>query len=470
MYQFKITLKYVKPHKLAYEHWESIREPANLVRSPKHRSPHLVPHWKRNLIVLCGAQFLTLTGFSAYMPFMPYYVQELGVESNALAVAWLAAYNTGGAIAMMVSAPIWGSLADRVGRKPMVVRATLAGAVFALGLSLTQTPLQLVVVRILQGIFCGTVSAAITLVATETPDEYLGRGLGAMQAAQYVAFALGPMVGGVAADGLGYRAVFLISGVMMLVAAVAIAALAREGSLSLARRRHGLPRLRLGRQALAALTTRSTLALLMIKAGGGFAVAVLSPVLSLYIQALSPGNPRLATLAGAVVAASSVTSSVAALVIGHLGDRFGQKAVLQICAVGAALIYVPQALVASASQLLLLRAMLGVFMGGMLPMVNALLAQRTAPSRRGVVFGLGTSARSAGRAAGPPVGAAAANAWGMPSAFLVASGVFVLLSVIVATLVPAHPAQDAAEVRRARHTPRMPRVTTTKGRNKLPCD
>ena len=208
-----------------------------------------MPHWKRNLIVLCGAQFLTLTGFSAYMPFIPYYVQELGVESNALVVAWLAAYNTGGAIAMMVSAPIWGSLADRVGRKPMVVRATLAGAVFALGLSLTQTPLQLVVVRILQGIFCGTVSAAITLVATETPDEYLGRGLGAMQAAQYVAFALGPLVGGVAADGLGYRAVFLISGVMMLVAAVAIAGLAREGSLSLARRRHGLPRLRLGREA-----------------------------------------------------------------------------------------------------------------------------------------------------------------------------------------------------------------------------
>jgi MFS family permease len=112
-------------------------------------------HWKRNLIVLCGAQFLTLMGWSAYLPFIPYYVQELGIESYAVALAWLAGFNTGGAIAMMISSPIWGGLADRLGRKPMVIRATLAGALLAFAMSLTRTPMQLVIKRInvLRGLF-----------------------------------------------------------------------------------------------------------------------------------------------------------------------------------------------------------------------------------------------------------------------------------------------------------------------------
>ena len=84
--------------------------------------------WKRNLIVLCFAQSITLLGFSAYLPFIPYFVQDLGVRDYARATAWMAFFDSGSALAMMVFAPIWGTLADRYGRKLMLVRATAAGA------------------------------------------------------------------------------------------------------------------------------------------------------------------------------------------------------------------------------------------------------------------------------------------------------------------------------------------------------
>ena len=161
--------------------------------------------WKRNLIVLCFAQSITLLGFSAYLPFIPYFVQDLGVRDYARATAWMAFFDSGSALAMMVFAPIWGTLADRYGRKLMLVRATAAGAVLAFLMGLARSPLQLIILRILQGAFCGTVSAANTLVATESPEETLGQWLGIMQTTQFVGQAAGPLMGGLLADVRGMQ-------------------------------------------------------------------------------------------------------------------------------------------------------------------------------------------------------------------------------------------------------------------------
>ena len=121
-----------------------------------------MPSWKRNLVVLCLAQLLTMVGFTSYFPSIPFLIQEMGVSSTAETASWLAAFWSGGSIAMMIASPIWGSLSDRWGRKVMLVRATAAGAILAFVMSLVQTPQQLIIVRVIQGIFCGTVAASIT--------------------------------------------------------------------------------------------------------------------------------------------------------------------------------------------------------------------------------------------------------------------------------------------------------------------
>ncbi|NLD44982.1 MAG: multidrug efflux MFS transporter [Chloroflexi bacterium] len=391
-------------------------------------------YWKRNLVVLCGAQLLTLVGFSLYTSFIPYYVQQMGTYSDEAALSWTAAIQTAGALAMMVAAPIWGSLADRYGRKMMLLRATGAATVVAFLMGQVQSPAQLLALRAVQGIFCGTSAAAMTLVATSTPDAVLGRALGVMQMVNYVSQAVGPFIGGLAADAYGYRAVFPISSALMLTSLVGIIFFVHE-----ARERTGQParreRVRLGRGMLRNLVGADALILIGALAGTSLAASTLSPVLSLYIKSLAPGSEHLATLAGALTSVASITASVAAFGIGYVGDRFGQKRALIVCTFGVAAVAIPQAFVSTATQLAILRAVHGIFVGGIMPTANALLAQATSKERRGSVLGLASGAQAGGRALGPTLGAGAAAAWGMGSTFLLNGAVFLVLSVLVGLFV-----------------------------------
>lgn len=398
--------------------------------------------WVRNLAALCAAQLLTLIGFSSYLPFIPFFVQELGVESYEAAVAWAAAFSSGAAFAMMVFQPIWGALADRVGRKAMLVRATAAGAVLAFAMSWARTPEVLVVIRVLQGMFCGTVAAALTLVASETPDEHMGFALGMMQTAQFVGNAIGPLLGGAISDAYGSRAVFWASSLLMAISLSAILLLVREERKP--EPGHRMASLRPMFLGMRQVVRGSSAVLLGALASVSFGAMVVAPILSLYVKSLAPDARNIGTLAGAVTAASSVTSSVAAFVLGRAGDRLGQRRVLVVCVLGGAALFFPQAMVRSPYALLALRALQGAFMGGVLPTANALLARLTPATRRGSVFGLASSLQAGGRALGPMIGAAAAGAWTMGSSFLVAGAVFLAIGVGILLFVQPANGQEAA--------------------------
>jgi MFS transporter, DHA1 family, multidrug resistance protein len=395
-------------------------------------------HWKRNLLVICLAQMITLIGFAIYQPFIPFYIQELGATSYQEAINWQALFETGSAVAMMIAAPIWGTLADRHGRKMMLVRATLAGAVMALLMSLAQSPMHLVIIRTVQGAFTGTVSAAMTLVATETPEENLGMALGLMQTVQLSGHAAGPVIGGVLADTYGYRAVFPISSAMMGVALVIIALLVRERFTAPARPTTTTVK-KVRNEALRQVLTRNIIMMVVTLGAIRFTVAVVEPIMSLYVQSLALDHPRLATLAGTVVSVSGLTTAVAALGIGRMADRIGQKKVLVACILGVAALQVPQAYVTSAGQLIVVRALQGLFMGGAAPTANALAARTTPAERRGTMFGISTSVQAGGRALGPMVGAGIANGFGMSSVFVITGASFALIGGLVGALVRLKP-------------------------------
>jgi MFS transporter, DHA1 family, multidrug resistance protein len=404
--------------------------------------------WKRNLVVLCFAQLVTMIGFSGYHPFVPYYMMELGVDNYAEAMSWLAAFNSGSAVAMMIASPIWGALADRHGRRMMLIRATLAGCLFSFLMGLAQSPMQLVVLRLVQGFFSGTVVAAVTLVATGTPEEHLGSSLGIMQTAQFVGQSIGPLVGGMTADALGYRNVFFVSSGLMLSSVITIIFFVRERT----QQREPAARDRKAEEkggALAALTNRNTMVLVLTLAGNSFAIAVLSPVLSLYIKSLVGDVPNLGTIAGSVMSVTAFTSSVSAVALGRLADKIGQKRVLIACVIGVSLVHVPQSMVTHPNQLLWLRAIQGIFMGGVMPTANALLAYATPQERRGAVFGFSNSAHAGGRALGPAMGAAVSNVWGMASSFLVTAVVFAAMAGLVMGFVRVQGADEAQEVEEA---------------------
>jgi len=188
----------------------------------------LTPGWKRNLYVIWVAELVAIAGFTVVIPFLPYYVQELGVTDLEQVEMWSGLLVTGQAITMAIFAPIWGSLADRYGRKLMVERAMFGGTILLGAMGLVRNVQQLAILRVLQGCVTGTVPAAITLVASSVPRQRAGYALGLLQMAIYSGASAGPLLGGLVADTFGYRAAFWVTAALLFTAGLSVFFLVEE--------------------------------------------------------------------------------------------------------------------------------------------------------------------------------------------------------------------------------------------------
>jgi DHA1 family multidrug resistance protein-like MFS transporter len=294
-------------------------------------------------------------------------------------------------------------------------------------MGLARHPWQLLVLRLLQGALTGTVAASNALVATSVPRERLGSSLGLMQVALFGGMSVGPLIGGLIADRLGYRASCFAASGLMLVSLLLVVVLVRESFTPLPAA--------ISRPGVLA-ESRRLLALpgLMLVMGVTFLIqygnSVVTPILSLFIHELANGT-RAASMAGAIMAGTGVASAVAAVLVGRLGDRVGHRRLLPVCLLGAALVCLPQAWVHSPGELFAWRLGLGLFLGGLLPSTNALLAGLVPAERRGSAFGLGATALSLANAVGPLSGAFLAGALGMRSVFSATAALYMVGLVFV---------------------------------------
>ena len=389
--------------------------------------------WKRNLYVIWTAELVAIAGFSVAFPFLPYYVQELGVTDPGQVEMWSALLFTGQAITMAIFAPIWGSLADRYGRKPMVVRAMFGGAVALGAMGFVRNVQQLAILRALQGCVTGTVPAATTLVASSVPRQRSGYALGLLQMAIYSGASVGPLLGGLVADAFGYRTAFLVTATLLFAAGLGVFFLVEE-RFEPSRRKEDSPDGGF-RQGLA-LVLRSQALLIMFgtRIVMNFGLRIMGPMLPLFVQALMSAGERVASVTGLITGARAATGALGAIVLGRIGDRVGHRRVLVACALGAAVLYAPQFLVVTPTQLLILQATAGVATGGIMASGSATLAQLAPEGRQGVVYGLDSSANSVARAMAPMAGAAIAAGLGIRYIFLCAAGVFALAALGVAGL------------------------------------
>lgn len=378
--------------------------------------------WQRNLAVLWIAQTLTILAFSVFFPFLPLYIQFLGVSGEVEAAQWAGVIGAASALSLTAAQPIWGSLGDRWGRKPMVMRSMIGAAIVTALTGVVTSPEQLLAMRLLQGAVSGTVAAATALVATTTPGRKLGFAMGLMQVAIFVGMSVGPLLGGLIADHLGYRVSFFVAAALMLVGAVIVGTLVTERFTppTPGERRRGI--LAEGRSLMA-------IALFPVMVGTIFLLqfgnTVVTPILSLFIAGLSGGeNP--ATAAGMVMAATGVSSAISALLLGRLGDRIGHMIIVTVCLAGSAICCFPQAQVYQVWELLALRALLGLFLGGLMPGANALVASIVPRERRGAAFGLTAAASALAHGVGPLSGAAIATWWDMRAVFVATGALYAL--------------------------------------------
>jgi MFS transporter, DHA1 family, multidrug resistance protein len=379
--------------------------------------------WQRNLYALWIAQTLTIVGFSLRSPFLPFFIEDLGAQSFESQAIWAGVINAGGAAVMAISAPLWGMVSDRYGRKPMVLRAMLAGS-FTIGLmSLATSPWHLLILRFFEGAFTGTVTASMTLVASTTPKERMGFGLGLMQMAVFSGASVGPLFGGILADQIGYRSTFVVAGACLFISAIIVLTQVRENFTRPVRAagpedasREKLSTLLLGSAMLAMIAVMFVLRI---------ASSAIQPIMPLYVQKLAGNTGSVATLSGITLGIAGLTSAIASVTLGRLADRIGQRPVLLVCAIGVGLLYLPQTIAQTTTQLIILQGLFGIAAGGVLPSANAIVANLTPAERRGAVYGFTAAATSLGGFLGPLGGSSLAAAVDIRYVFLV-SGLLML--------------------------------------------
>jgi DHA1 family multidrug resistance protein-like MFS transporter len=393
--------------------------------------------WQRNLYALCAAEFVALAGVSVVFPFLPYYVQELGVTGLEQVEFWSGALLTAVGVGMAIFSPIWGSLADRYGRKLMVERALFGGALVLAAAAFVQNVQQLLVLQFLLGCLAGTVPAAATLVASSVPRERAGYALGLFQMAVFGGMSAGPLVGGVMADLFGYRPAFLAVGGLSFLAGITVLVLVHEESRP-ARPGPEVRPDRFWQGVKMVFRTRELLAVLGIELMLRLAARMMWPVLPLFVQSLVSSPARVVSLVGFIFGLSAAGNAAGAVLLGRASDRFGYRTILLACASVMALVYIPQFFVVTPLQLLILQAAGGVAMGGSLATIGALLANLSPDGRQGIVFGLDASAVSVANSLAPLTGVGVAMGLGLRAPFLFAAGVYALVAVMILCGVPAN--------------------------------
>jgi MFS transporter, DHA1 family, multidrug resistance protein len=380
----------------------------------------LTESWQRNLLAIFIAQTFTMVAFSFVLPFVPLYIESLGVADPTEAAQWAGLVTAATALSMAIVQPIWGNLADRKGRRPMVVRSMLGGAVVLSLIGLVRTPQELLVMRLIQGTVTGTVAAGNALVATSTPRHRLGFAMGVMQVAIFVGNSFGPLGGGLVADHFGFRASFYCASVLLVIGGCIVLLFVKENFTPPPK---SAPRQGAWAQSKALLSMTIFSMMLTVTFLIQFGNTIMGPVLSLFISDLSGGSDP-ATMSGIVLAGTGLVSAASALIIGRLSDRIGPTKILPICLAGAMLTYIPQGMVQTVWELLALRMLLGVFLGGLMPTANALIAHMVSPERRGAAFGLVATSNAIANGTGPLTSALIATFWGFRAVFAAASVLF----------------------------------------------
>ncbi|MBY3618370.1 multidrug efflux MFS transporter [Acinetobacter sp. CUI P1] len=377
--------------------------------------------WKRNLIVCWFGMFVTGVGMSQIAPVLPLYIKHLGVD-NADSVAQFSGIAFG--ITFIVSAifsPIWGLAADRFGRKPMLLRASLGMAIVISCMGFAPNVYVLIALRLLQGTITGYSTACTTLIATQTDKEHAGYALGTLSTASIAGALLGPTIGGFIAESLGLQSSFFVTGGLMLVAFITTALFVKESfhredkkTLSIKEVWSSIPEKSL------TLTLFVTFFILTV------ALYSVEPIITVYVTQLSKSASHVALLAGMTFSASGLANIIAAPRLGKLSDRIGAQRVILVALIAAGLLFIPQAFVQNPWQLMGLRFLLGLAAGGLIPSVNILVKKITPDALTGRVFGFNMSAGYLGTFAGSVLGGQVAAWFGIRDVFFITSALLLI--------------------------------------------
>lgn len=362
------------------------------------------------------------------MPFAPYFIQELGITEPASLRMWVALFFAATPLSLAVASPIWGMLADRFGHRLMLLRANFAAMIVLFLMSRVPNVEWLIVCRLLQGLFTGTLTAAQTMVAVASPTHRSGLALGGLSSAVFCGAMAGAALGGVTAEAYGYRDSFMIASGLTGLAGVLVLAGTRTVFAPPEKNDHSTVQ-----RVEAVVSHLRPVGLILLVV---LAIAVVrkfdEPFISLWVQHLHGNIDGSAARMGLLLSICSVAGFLSGICFGRLADSMSIPTLGKITVLGAAIFMFVQGFVPNFAALVAARFGLVFFAGGLDPVIQAWLAKSTSISRRGLIFGAASSARAFGWALAALLSGTVAATIGLRSIFFF-GGVFFLLLIPMIT-------------------------------------
>jgi MFS family permease len=370
-------------------------------------------HWLRNLAVCVFGSFTTIVGMTLLLPFLPLYVEQLGVKDHAAIVQWSGVAFGAAFFSAALTAPLWGRLADRYGRKLMLIRASLGMSIAMSLIGMAGNVYQLVALRLLAGLLGGYASGSMVLVATQTPRHRTGWALGVMSSGIMAGNLAGPLIGGALPPLIGIRSTFLASGALIFVAFLVTTFFIKEERRPKVHITADKPSV-----GLAAVPDKGPLVAMLVT-GALLMLANMSiePIITVYVAQFAEAH-NVTMVSGLVMSATALGSILSASRLGRLADRVGHWNVIIGCLLVSAVLLIPQAFITSSWQLVVLRFLMGLSLGGLLPCIATVIRHNVPERVAGGMLGYSTSAQYVGQVVGPLAGGFVGGHFGMRSVFI----------------------------------------------------
>jgi MFS family permease len=376
--------------------------------------------WRRNLVICAFGSFTTIVAMTLLLPFLPLYVEQLGVTDHAAIAEWSGVAYGATFFSAALTAPLWGWLADRYGRKLMLIRASLGMAIAMSLIGMAHNVYELVALRLLAGLLGGYSSGSMILVAGQTPKSRSGWALGVLSSGIMAGNLVGPLVGGLLPPLIGIRSTFLLAGAIIFVTFLGTTFLIREERRP---RKAGSGK---SRGSWSQIPDKGPI-VAMLATGMLLMLANMSiePIITVYVAQLVEPS-RVTFVAGLVMSAAALGAILSSSYLGRLADRVGHWAVIIGCLAASALLLIPQAFVVSGWQLIALRFLMGLALGGLLPCIASVIRHNVPESIAGGILGYSVSSQYTGQVVGPLAGGFVGGHIGMRAVFI---GTSVLMAV-----------------------------------------
>ncbi|WP_089654374.1 MFS transporter [Halobacillus aidingensis] len=370
------------------------------------------------------ANFFIAGSITMVLPFLSLYIEELGNYTEAYVQTWSGWVFGITFVSAFLCSPIWGKIGDKYGRKNiLIISATgLALSVFLMGF--VTSVWQLFLLRLFMGIFTGFIPMSQALISTQTPKNIAGQVLGSLQTGSITGSLMGPLLGGWIADSIGYATTFQYVSITVALSALIVyfgiheQRIKKEGD-------HEKTSYQ-SREVLAHIFKHPVLLMVMIVSlFVQIAHFSIQPILSLFVGDLH-GPENLALFSGIAFSAAGLGNLMMAKQWGKIADRIGYVKILVFLLFMAGIVYLPAAFVTNIWQLVVLRFLLGVSIGGIIPVRTAYIRQEAPVAMQGEVLGYNTSIRFLGNIIGPSMGGMIAGFYGFSMVFFVTSALLVI--------------------------------------------